>query len=493
MLLLALLAATPEPVLLDRAAVIVDERAISASALAERKGALQELVDEALIAAAAQQASITADDAEIDRALDDVAKQNSISREELENAVAQQGLTMDGYRERLRAQIREMKFVMLKQNFDARPRDQSKFAEWMASERERLVAALRAKAKVEVRDERPFSASGPADGGCPTSLSSWSPSDGGLTGLTVARICMLGLPPELQAPLTEVFQRRMKDPLSLSAAREDVEALIASGVMRDARVLALPLDAKRVALLYAVQLYEPIVHVTVNGSTPRLGADVEPGSRLGPARIARAAAKLEDAHRELGWMQASVATRLEAADAGTQLVFDVTEGERTVISAIKFKGNKVLTTATLLAALHSRVGGPHSPSLAERDFTAITTLFYDYGLLDGRAGNPVVKKTARGLELTYPITEGPVHRVRKVTVKGWPKGREAEVLPKLECRPGRPFSRSSFQGDVERIVYQAHQHGMEVAVKPDLEVDKKAKAVDVTFDMVIQPKTGTDF
>lgn len=72
---------------------------------------LDQLIEKKLVEQAANKAGITVSEKEIDNAIEDVKRQNNIGEEELLSALAKNGLTFKEYREQLKEQIRQVKFI----------------------------------------------------------------------------------------------------------------------------------------------------------------------------------------------------------------------------------------------------------------------------------------------------------------------------------------------------------------------------------------------
>ncbi len=72
---------------------------------------LDSLVEQKLVKQASDKAGIEISEREIDNAVDDIKKQNSLTHESLLLALAQSGLTYREYREQLKEQIRQVKFI----------------------------------------------------------------------------------------------------------------------------------------------------------------------------------------------------------------------------------------------------------------------------------------------------------------------------------------------------------------------------------------------
>jgi peptidyl-prolyl cis-trans isomerase SurA len=78
------------------------------------KQILDQLISEKLLSQQVREAKIEVTQEEIDRAMDDILKQHSISKEELRQAVEQRGMSMAQYREDLDHQLVRLKLIDLK-------------------------------------------------------------------------------------------------------------------------------------------------------------------------------------------------------------------------------------------------------------------------------------------------------------------------------------------------------------------------------------------
>ncbi len=77
----------------------------------ERLIILDTMVQESLVEQRVKQLGMTVGDEEVERAIQDVERQNNIDRDQLELALKTQGLSMESYRTKLRRQLLEFKLV----------------------------------------------------------------------------------------------------------------------------------------------------------------------------------------------------------------------------------------------------------------------------------------------------------------------------------------------------------------------------------------------
>lgn len=126
-----LLSASPQE-LIDRIVAVINNDIITltelndAAAGALREGlspkqkataqsrVLDDLITERLISQQITEAKISVSDADVDRAIEDITRQNNISREDLQNAVQARGMSWAKYRSDLEQQIVRLKLVDLK-------------------------------------------------------------------------------------------------------------------------------------------------------------------------------------------------------------------------------------------------------------------------------------------------------------------------------------------------------------------------------------------
>lgn len=159
LLLASPVVAHAQPVLVDRIVATIDARTITRSELdaraerskTSREAALDELIAEHLIAKDALARSITVSDEEVDRAVQMVIEQNKLSREEFLRALELQHYTLDAYRTAIGLQLLELRWLSLRTASMDKPTDDAARASFLADQRKRLVAELKAKAALEVR------------------------------------------------------------------------------------------------------------------------------------------------------------------------------------------------------------------------------------------------------------------------------------------------------------------------------------------------------
>ncbi len=167
------------PVLFDRIVAVVDDDVILRSEVVAqarplalqipeaartpqtvaqlRRELLERMIDDLVVTREAARLELTATEAEVDTAIEYIAKQNGLSTVQLADEVKKQGLTLQGYQAEVRRQLIDAKWVAYK----VRPRmqaappkspdEEKAYAAALEVERKKAIAELRTQRWVEVR------------------------------------------------------------------------------------------------------------------------------------------------------------------------------------------------------------------------------------------------------------------------------------------------------------------------------------------------------
>jgi parvulin-like peptidyl-prolyl isomerase len=123
------------------------------------KEILGRMIEDVLVAREARRLNLQVNDAEIEQAKEWIAKQNNLTKAQLESEVRKQGVGKEEYEGELHRQLTAEKWVALKVRprvkmaapTSNKPEDQAPFIQALETERKKLVDELRQAAYVEVR------------------------------------------------------------------------------------------------------------------------------------------------------------------------------------------------------------------------------------------------------------------------------------------------------------------------------------------------------
>jgi outer membrane protein assembly factor BamA len=321
---------------------------------------------------------------------------------------------------------------------------------------------------------------------CPTQAPELS--DEGLSavlGAAVAEVCVVGAQEHERELMTLRMQHDLDAGLTVDRASDDLETLVSTGWIHDARALAMPLAKGHVQLVYAVEPYPSLLSVSVKG-----GSAVDPNAAFhqgGPTsavNVREGIDALKERYAALGYPNALIDGKLEAADGGVTLALQVNEGVRFTVAAVRFTGNQRVALPKLRNVIKTQLGDVFSHDVVADDAQAMTAVLLDQGLLEGSVATPEAKELngkAGQIDVVYAVKEGPIYRASAVSLSGWEFGPRPEKL--LETKKGQPFSAAGANRDIDRLKHQAAEHGVEIDVATVTAVDAKAHTVSVGFEV----------
>ena len=164
------------------------------------------------------------------------------------------------------------------------------------------------------------------------------------------------------------------------------------------------------------------------------------------AMIESSADKIRNLYRELGYADVKVEVAKTEAAGALDLVFVVTEGRKTTVQSIQVQGNSYFKARELKRQLSLRESGwfrsgPYREDLLDKDVEYLHDLYVDSGFL----AVTVKKKTdlihsGRKAVVVIDINEGPQTMVGSIFFEGNKVWTDAELLEKVNLKPGAPFS-----------------------------------------------------
>ncbi len=272
--------------------------------------------------------------------------------------------------------------------------------------------------------------------------------------------------------------------------RGDIEGFFATGAYADV-VAVRERDEAGVDLVFELAARARMGSVSVVGSSDPAAKDavaaveLDPPRHVDPAWLRLIQRRLEVALREAAFARSSVQSVVERGEHNDNVRFVIAEGPRALVSRVSIAGLRAAAEAPLRQQMYLRPGAPALATLVEKDKVALGVLLYDYGLLASTIETEVAtSEDGARVELTFHVSEGPVHRVGKVGVEGGGQldGRlYAPILKTLAS--GATVSRAevlAVEGKLEALHADAKAPAI---VQPKLHVLPGTQVVDVAFEI----------
>ncbi|MCS6804042.1 MAG: outer membrane protein assembly factor BamA [Acidobacteriota bacterium] len=244
-----------------------------------------------------------------------------------------------------------------------------------------------------------------------------------------------------EAYLADLIGIRSGDRLHLPTVRESIIRLIKSGNAANVVVnaeqtptgLLLTFNITPVPLLERVS-FDGVAEERLDELRRRL-PPLEPGTRITPTLLNRAADDIVQYHNSLGYFTASVAYDLKVQSGGRRalVTFKVTAGPRATVKTIEFDGPLKLDRQRVLSAFRLQAGAPYSETMLQEDIERLRRLHIEQGYLAPRISTPRIRPDReRGdVTITIPIDSGPLVDVQ---IQGFsiPKSDTRIIFPMFE-------------------------------------------------------------
>jgi outer membrane protein insertion porin family len=281
-------------------------------------------------------------------------------------------------------------------------------------------------------------------------------------------------------------------------ARQAIHALYKTGFFRD---ISLARDGD--VLVVSVQERPSIDAVEISGNraleTKQLKEALE---RVGLARgrvfnrslLERVQQELQRQYFSLGKYGVQIKTTVTPLERNrVSIAIQIAEGEVAKIRQINIVGNKSFPTKTLLKQF--QLGTPnwlsfytkndqYSKQKLAADLEALRSYYLDRGFVNFGIDSTQVSITPdkKDVYITVGITEGDRYKVKDVKLAGDLVVPESKLLPLVEVKPGRLFSRQSVTETATRLSERLGKEGYAFAnVNAIPDVDDRTKEVSLTF------------
>ena len=208
--------------------------------------------------------------------------------------------------------------------------------------------------------------------------------------------------------------------------------------------------------------------------------------RLTDADLDVVAADARRQYYDAGFLDATVSPPRKTVDGTTMRVaFDVEEGVRYRVGAIRIEGASLFPEAALRSALPLREGDVAGAAALDKARTSLR----DWYASRGYTGTRVALATALGAEpatmdVTLTVRESGLTRVRNILVRGNTSTKDKVIRREIGLNPGDPFDR--VQADLSRRRLQNLGYFSDVSFN-EVGAESEDGWADAVYDVVEQP------
>jgi outer membrane protein insertion porin family len=205
--------------------------------------------------------------------------------------------------------------------------------------------------------------------------------------------------------------------------------------------------------------------------------------------------RLIDVYRRGGRFDVRIDPKIiELPNSRVNLVFEITEGDKTVVKTISFVGNRaysayrlkdeIKTVETgLLAFLQTT--NIYDPDRLEADRELLRRFYLKHGYIDVRIVSAVGEydPAQQGFVITFTIDEGEQYRIGTVDVRSKvPTLNPALLQPRLRMSTGDVYNAEAIEKSVEDMTIEASRQGFAFAtVRPGADRNAQARTINLVF------------
>jgi outer membrane protein insertion porin family len=240
----------------------------------------------------------------------------------------------------------------------------------------------------------------------------------------------------------------------------------------------------------------------LNDDTLRPELQLRPRAVFTPAIAQADRQHILDLYARRGRFAARVEPKvIKLPDNRVDVVFEINEGDETLVSRIAFVGNHAFGEGRLKEVIGSREeawwrflssSDTYDPDRVNFDKELLRRFYLKNGYADFEVTNAVAElapdRTA--FFLTFTLSEGERYRVGKVSVNSTLRKLDSAALqPLLDIEPGDWYDGDAVERNVQALTDAVQSHGFAfVDVKPRISRDRAKHVIDLVFDVGEGPR-----
>ncbi len=269
---------------------------------------------------------------------------------------------------------------------------------------------------------------------------------------------------------------------------------------RNISIMADPIDENTIDLHIIVEEKIPVGEIVFEGNSaisekdlkekiPQLDVQAIDQEELKPFAQA-----IKKQYIERGYYNAKVEPDLTLSDSGKAIiVFRITEGCRSLVKRIDFKGNKNISGKTLRSIIYTREdwllsfmdkSGTFLPDRLEADKHAIEMYYQSKGYMNAKvaAVQTNMDPCTNDFNLVFEIQEGDLYTINCVSAPGNDLLSECDLLKVIPIAPCDLYSREKLVEAIKNLELLWGNFGYLYAhIEPSIEPNDDNKTVDISF------------
>ena len=336
-----------------------------------------------------------------------------------------------------------------------------------------------------------------------------SEDDGWFWGKTISEISFEGLKNVKRSELTGITNAFVGRPFTEEVYTDLTDRLYALDMFDDITPFAKhdPKTADKILLVFQVKERPVIQSIRFSGNSKirngelRDAVAIKTGDIFVEGKVLLDERALRDVYLKKGYTDATISHTTEELSDGIRITFVINEGASTVIAAIRFSGNALVSERTLKSKMTLKEagfmkGGAFQRSALEADKQAVVLYYQDRGYADARVLDVVQesvfneKKGRNELTLTFVVQEGPQYTYAGTTISGNEIFSKETLLSYIKLKPGAVFNQTKYQEGLQGITSLYAENGyMTNQYAPAVNKDVERRTISVSLSIVERPRS----
>ena len=170
--------------------------------------------------------------------------------------------------------------------------------------------------------------------------------------------------------------------------------------------------------------------------------------------------RIKQLYTERGYRFAEIKLLKGGDSNDRQVIFEIKEGPKVVVSGIKFHGNKFVSAGVLKTKLLTKkaplglsiLGGKYDPATVEDDLISLTQYYNSLGFFDVKIKEKVgYNKDRSRVQVEYTVNEGKRYKIRDILIEGNQIFSEDEIRDEIKLASGEYFNSRVLSKDVDKL------------------------------------------
>ena len=288
-------------------------------------------------------------------------------------------------------------------------------------------------------------------------------------------------------------------PYSESLAEQDIRTLYGTGALQNVRMFAAP-EGDGAKVIIVVQTRPHVHEIEIVGARQisvkrlRKNIDLKMNKPLNEEELEKGRQKIIDIYQGKGFTNVDVKFHVESDEAhGTsRVIYTIDEGEKGVVSAIRFEGNTKFSARTLRKQMKTKgrtlysiidKSGRLDETQLEQDLNSLKEWYQDHGYIDVEIKEVRRDRSKAKMTLVVVLVEGPQYHVGKLRITGAKVASEQKIRALTKMKEGSVYSPKQIRDDAKKIA-DAYGSGGYVDLQLTPEgVPAGQNIIDVTYTL----------